>query len=40
MQGDIEPPMIEPPKESRESEAEGATIVDVEPKVKDKKEKE
>lgn len=40
MQGDIEPPMIEPPKESRESEAEGATIVDVEPKVKDKEEKE
>ena len=39
MQGDIEPPMIEPPKESKETEAKGATIVDVEPKVKEKEEK-
>jgi cytoskeletal protein CcmA (bactofilin family) len=36
MQGDIEPPMIEPPKEPKQKgEAEGATIVDVEPKVKE-----
>ena len=40
MQGDIEPPMIEPPKESKKSEPEGATIVDVEAKVKEKEEKE
>lgn len=33
MQGDIEPPMIEAPKESRKEQA--ATIVDVEPKVKE-----
>jgi hypothetical protein len=33
MQGDVEPPLIEPPRESRE---EGATIVDVEPKTKEK----
>ena len=37
MQGDIEPPMIEPPKESKAPEAK-ATIVDVEPKVKEKEE--
>jgi cytoskeletal protein CcmA (bactofilin family) len=41
MHGDIEPPMIEPPKESKqEEEAEGATIVDVEPKVKKRDEDE
>jgi len=41
MQGDIEPPMIEAPKKSRqEEEAKGATIVDVEPKVKEKGEEE
>jgi cytoskeletal protein CcmA (bactofilin family) len=34
MQGDVEPPMIEPPKESKEEQNQGATIVDVEPKVK------
>ena len=35
MQGDVEPPMIEPPKASKEEvEAEGATIVDVEPRRK------
>jgi cytoskeletal protein CcmA (bactofilin family) len=32
MQGDVEPPLIEPPRESRE---EAATIVDVEPKTKE-----
>lgn len=37
MQGDIEPPMIEPPKESEEDEdeTEATTIVDVEPRVKE-----
>ncbi len=41
MHGDIEPPMIEPPRESRqEEEAEGATIVDVKPKVKERNEDE
>lgn len=41
MQGDVEPPMIEPPKESKqEEEMEGATIVDVEPTVQDKAEEE
>ncbi len=34
MHGDVEPPMIEPPKASEQEEAQGATIVDVEPKVK------
>lgn len=38
MQGDVEPPMIEPPKESKEEREQGATIVDVEPKVKKKDE--
>lgn len=37
MHGDVEPPMIEPPRKSKqEEEAEDATIVDVEPKVKEK----
>ncbi len=37
MQGDIEPPMIEPPKDAKEGEGEAAaTIVDVEPKVREK----
>jgi cytoskeletal protein CcmA (bactofilin family) len=41
MHGDVEPPMIEPPRKSRpEDEAEDATIVDVEPKVKEKAEAE
>ena len=41
MQGDIEPPMIEPPKESEdEGEGKSATIVDVEPKVREKVEDE
>ena len=36
MQGDIEPPMIEPPKQSAgEEEASTSNIVDVEAKVKD-----
>jgi cytoskeletal protein CcmA (bactofilin family) len=35
MQGDVEPPLIEPPRESRE---EAATIVDVEPKAKEETE--
>ena len=39
MHGDIEPPMIEPPRESKQrEEEEGATIVDVEPKVKNQDE--
>ena len=32
MHGDIEPPMIEPPKPQRAAEPASATIVDVEPK--------
>ncbi len=37
MQGDIEPPMIEPPKDAKqEKEEEGATIVDVEPRVRER----
>ena len=32
MHGDIEPPMIEPPKPKRAAQPAGATIVDVEPK--------
>ena len=32
MHGDIEPPMIEPPKPRRAAQPAGATIVDVEPK--------
>lgn len=41
MHGDLEPPMIEPPRQSRQDEeAEDATIVDVEPKVKEKTEDE
>lgn len=41
MQGDIEPPMIEPPKESKkDEEVKGATIVDVQPKVKEKTDEE
>lgn len=40
MHGDIEPPMIEAPKESKEEEQAGGTIVDVEPKVREKSEDE
>jgi len=40
MQGDVEPPMIEPPKKPKDKQDEGATIVDVEPKVKTKAEDE
>ena len=36
MQGDLEPPMIEPPKRSKEEDVESGTIVDVEPKVKER----
>lgn len=34
MHGDLEPPMIEPPKSEGEAEPAGATVVDVEPKPK------
>jgi cytoskeletal protein CcmA (bactofilin family) len=38
MHGDIEPPMIEPPKPRTDEEPASATIVDVEPKPQEAEE--